>query len=95
MRVVPELSGPRRITVAVRAPAAGTWTVTVPDTTATGQLLAELAEDLVSTHGMDVTVAGRNLFVWTDYSGYDPEVNFFGQIAGVQLQVDHWLHHWQ
>ena len=34
-------------------------------------------------HGMDVTVAGRNLFVWTDYSGYDPEVNFFGQNAGV------------
>ena len=27
-----------------------------PDTTATGQLLAELAEDLVSNHGMDVTV---------------------------------------
>ena len=27
-----------------------------PDTTATGQLLAELAEDLVSTYGMDVTV---------------------------------------
>ena len=33
-----------------------------PDTTATGQLLAELAEDLVSTHGMDVTVVtGRPL----------------------------------
>jgi TonB-dependent SusC/RagA subfamily outer membrane receptor len=29
--------------------------------------------------GMDVTVAGRNLFVWTDYSGYDPEGNLFGQ----------------
>lgn len=27
-----------------------------PDTTATGQLLTELAEDLVATHGMDVTV---------------------------------------
>src|SRR5687767_6590614 len=27
-----------------------------PDTTATGQLLTELAEDLVSKHGMDVTV---------------------------------------
>lgn len=32
--------------------------------------------------GMEVTLAGRNLFVWTDYSGYDPEVNFFGQNAG-------------
>jgi hypothetical protein len=29
--------------------------------------------------GVDFTLAGRNLFVWTDYSGYDPEVNFFGQ----------------
>src|ERR1043165_5352825 len=27
-----------------------------PDTGATGQLLTELAEDLVNTHGMDVTV---------------------------------------
>ena len=27
-----------------------------PDTGATGQLLTELAEDLVSVHGMDVTV---------------------------------------
>lgn len=33
--------------------------------------------------GVDITVAGRNLFVWTDYSGYDPEVNFFGQNSGV------------
>jgi TonB-dependent starch-binding outer membrane protein SusC len=32
--------------------------------------------------GIDFTVAGRNLYVWTDYSGYDPEVNFFGQNAG-------------
>jgi hypothetical protein len=26
--------------------------------------------------GMELTL-GRNLFVWTDHSGYDPEVNFF------------------
>jgi TonB-dependent SusC/RagA subfamily outer membrane receptor len=32
--------------------------------------------------GMEITLAGRNLYVWTDYSGYDPEVNFFGQNAG-------------
>ncbi|MGI9181087.1 MAG: TonB-dependent receptor domain-containing protein [Longimicrobiaceae bacterium] len=25
-----------------------------------------------------VELAGRNLFTWTDYSGYDPEVNMFG-----------------
>ena len=29
--------------------------------------------------GVDLTLAGRNLFVWTDYTGYDPEANFLGQ----------------
>ena len=29
--------------------------------------------------GIDLTLAGRNLFVWTDYTGYDPEANFLGQ----------------
>jgi TonB-dependent SusC/RagA subfamily outer membrane receptor len=29
--------------------------------------------------GVDLSLAGRNLLVWTDYTGYDPEVNFFGQ----------------
>ena len=28
--------------------------------------------------GVDLTVSGRNLWVWTKYSGYDPEVNAFG-----------------
>ena len=32
--------------------------------------------------GIDVTLAGRNLFVWTRYSGYDPELNLFGTNAG-------------
>ncbi len=31
--------------------------------------------------GLDVTLSGRNLFVWTDYSGYDPEINLFGTNA--------------
>ena len=29
--------------------------------------------------GVDLTLAGRNLYTWTDYSGYDPESNLFGQ----------------
>ena len=29
--------------------------------------------------GVDVTLAGRNLYTWTDYTGYDPESNLFGQ----------------
>ena len=32
--------------------------------------------------GIDLTLSGRNLFVWTDYSGYDPEINLFGTNAG-------------
>jgi len=29
--------------------------------------------------GIDLTLAGRNLVTWTDYTGYDPEANLFGQ----------------
>jgi TonB-dependent starch-binding outer membrane protein SusC len=32
--------------------------------------------------GVDVTVSGRNLAVWTKYSGYDPEITLFGTNAG-------------
>jgi TonB-dependent starch-binding outer membrane protein SusC len=32
--------------------------------------------------GVELTLSGRNLFVWTDYSGYDPEINLFGTNAG-------------
>ncbi len=31
---------------------------------------------------VELTVSGRNLFVWTKYSGYDPEINLFGTNAG-------------
>jgi outer membrane receptor protein involved in Fe transport len=37
--------------------------------------------------GIDVTVSGRNLYVWTDYSGYDPEINLFGTNAGGRESV--------
>ena len=32
--------------------------------------------------GVELTLSGRNLVVWTDYSGYDPEINLFGTNAG-------------
>ncbi|MGQ0766836.1 MAG: TonB-dependent receptor domain-containing protein [Gemmatimonadota bacterium] len=32
--------------------------------------------------GIDLTLSGRNLWVWTNYSGYDPEINLFGTNAG-------------
>lgn len=31
--------------------------------------------------GARLTLAGRNLYTWTDYSGFDPEVNSFGQAS--------------
>jgi TonB-dependent starch-binding outer membrane protein SusC len=36
----------------------------------------------VFKEGVDLTVSGRNLWVWTKYSGYDPEVTAFGTNAG-------------
>ena len=33
-------------------------------------------------NGVDLTLSGRNLAVWTKYSGYDPEINLFGTNAG-------------
>ena len=32
--------------------------------------------------GVELTLSGRNLMVWTDYSGFDPEINLFGTNAG-------------
>ena len=32
--------------------------------------------------GVDLTVSGRNLWVWTKYTGFDPEVTAFGTNAG-------------
>lgn len=32
--------------------------------------------------GIALTLSGRNLWVWTNYSGYDPEINLFGTNAG-------------
>ena len=35
-----------------------------------------------SPYGVDLSVSGRNLWVWTKYSGYDPEATVFGTNAG-------------
>lgn len=34
--------------------------------------------DRFGASGLSLTLAGRNLKTWTDYSGFDPEVNFSG-----------------
>ena len=33
---------------------------------------------------MTVTLTGRNLALWTKYSGADPEINLFGRNAGIE-----------
>ncbi|MBA3466015.1 MAG: TonB-dependent receptor [Gemmatimonadaceae bacterium] len=37
--------------------------------------------------GVDLTLSGRNLAVWTGYNGYDPEINLFGTNAGGRESV--------
>jgi TonB-linked SusC/RagA family outer membrane protein len=36
--------------------------------------------------GLRLTLSGRNLKTWTDYSGFDPEVNSFGASTGANIQ---------
>jgi TonB-dependent starch-binding outer membrane protein SusC len=35
-----------------------------------------------TSEGVELTLSGRNLAVWSEYSGYDPEINLFGTNAG-------------
>jgi TonB-dependent starch-binding outer membrane protein SusC len=44
--------------------------------------LSSLGVRRVFADGVDLTLSGRNLKVWTKYSGYDPEINLFGTNAG-------------
>lgn len=47
-------------------------------------LTYDLAPNLaraVKAAGLAVTVSGRNLHTWTDYTGFDPEMNLFGQLT--------------
>jgi TonB-linked SusC/RagA family outer membrane protein len=37
--------------------------------------------DKMRTRNASITVTGRNLFTWTDYTGVDPEVNWSGSTA--------------
>lgn len=46
--------------------------------------------------GLRLTVAGRNLATWTDYSGLDPELNFAGQanFSSADFLTQPPLRHW-
>jgi hypothetical protein len=57
----------------------GSW-VKLREVSATVDLSSTLART-VRAGSLAVTVAGRNLHTWTDYSGFDPEMNLFGQLT--------------
>jgi hypothetical protein len=35
----------------------------------------------VRAQNIALTISGRNLHTWTKYSGFDPEMNLFGQLT--------------
>jgi TonB-dependent starch-binding outer membrane protein SusC len=35
----------------------------------------------LKAQSLEITLAGRNLYTWTRYTGYDPEMNLFGQLT--------------
>jgi len=41
--------------------------------------LPDAAARRIGVNGLSLTLAGRNLATWTDYKGFDPEVNYAGQ----------------
>jgi TonB-dependent starch-binding outer membrane protein SusC len=43
--------------------------------------------DQLGFGSLSIEVLGRNLFTWTDYTGYDPEINMFG-LSTVERGVD-------
>lgn len=73
------------ITAAARSRLQGIWEnylvdalyVKLRDVTVRYAPDASWLRNIGSKH-MELELVGRNLFTWTDYSGYDPEVNMFG-----------------
>ncbi|MEP6508824.1 MAG: hypothetical protein ABJC63_11410, partial [Gemmatimonadales bacterium] len=57
----------------------GTY-VKLREVSATFDLAPNLARS-VKAAGLAVTVSGRNLHTWTKYTGFDPEMNLFGQLT--------------
>jgi TonB-dependent SusC/RagA subfamily outer membrane receptor len=43
--------------------------------------LADALAHRLKAQTLEVTLAGRNLYTWTKYTGYDPEMNLFGQLT--------------
>ena len=57
----------------------GTY-VKLREVSATFDLAPSLARS-VRAAGLALTLSGRNLYTWTDYTGFDPEMNLFGTLT--------------
>jgi hypothetical protein len=57
----------------------GTY-VKLREISATFDLAPNLARS-VRAAGLALTLSGRNLYTWTDYTGFDPEMNLFGTLT--------------
>lgn len=57
----------------------GTY-IKLREISATLDLASSLARQ-VRAAALSVTLSGRNLHTWTDYTGFDPEMNLFGQLT--------------
>jgi TonB-linked SusC/RagA family outer membrane protein len=82
------------ITPAYRSRVQGIWEAYLEDASFVKlrnvTLRYDVQEDIASRFGVEgiqVELQGRNLHTWTDYSGYDPEVNMFG-LSTVARGVD-------
>lgn len=43
--------------------------------------MSEAIARRIGAGSIELTLTGRNLHTWTDYTGYDPEMNLFGQLT--------------
>ena len=50
----------------------------------TWSLDPRLVQRTLGVQNMELRVAGRNLYTWTKYGGYDPESNLGGAIQGTR-----------
>jgi TonB-linked SusC/RagA family outer membrane protein len=86
--------GPMLVTPALRTRLQGIWDYYIEDASFVKLRSASIRYTTsapwlrtVGARSMVLELLGRNLFTWTDYTGYDPEVNMFG-LNTVERGVD-------
>jgi TonB-dependent starch-binding outer membrane protein SusC len=86
--------GPVEVTPALRSRLQGIWEYYIEDASFVKLRSASVRYTTsapwlrnVGARSMVLELLGRNLFTWTDYTGYDPEVNMFG-LNTVERGVD-------